>query len=349
MKNIQVFLICIVLSACKTTFDGQSKLASEVIKGPLPAEVYRQWQEHIRAETEGKQIQPDCQPTYFPASDEVPFQGIVVFFHGFTACPQQYFSIGSQLADHGFEVFLPLMPGQGREPRDGPGGNDDNYYDLPGGKDKDRYQNFVDRMNAMARAATGTKVIAGLSGGGSLATGAAIHGKDIWDRILVYAPYYKNPGMSGVASAALDVLWPSFKNDWGPECRENRRQLGGRAGLCALSIDAVRAMTDYGIYASSRAGEIEIPMQIAGVEHDPTADNGEINRVFQKLKNANLCFYVKGVPHSIINPKSDAPKLDPFWVPAMEEDSIAFITKGEWFKTDGSSIEYSQPRCRASL
>lgn len=192
----------------------------------LSGDVLRVWNEHIEGETNGKQIQPDCVPRYYQAHSDTEFAGTVVFFHGFTACPQQYFSISEQLAAKGFDVFLPLMPGQGREPFDGPKGEDDNFHDLPGGKDYHRYEDFVDKMNELGSFIEGPKVITGLSGGAALATGAAIEGKGIWDRVLLYAPYYKNPGISGYGSAVLDVFIPSFVNDWGPQCRKIERWTG---------------------------------------------------------------------------------------------------------------------------
>ena len=120
-----------------------------------------------------------------------------------------------------------------------------------------------------------------------------------------------------------------------------------------FSIGAVRAMTNYGVNASAAASSIRIPVQIVGVEADPTADNGRIREVFDSLTQAkSLCLYPKGVPHSIINPRSDAPKLDPYWVDAMAYDSIQFLTEGKWFEHSGakaSSADYLLPICRTEL
>ncbi len=350
MKRLgMVYVVLTLLVGCKTVNKMDSAVLSTDAAPASSAELMRIWNEHIQEETAGKKLQADCWPKHFAASKDVAFQGTMVVFHGFTACPQQFFSIGEQLAAKGFEVFIPLLPGQGREPLDGFQGEKDNFYDLPGGADQGRYQKFVDKMNQLGRAARGTRIIAGLSGGGALAAGAAVHGKDIWNRAILYAPYLKNPGISGAGSAVLDVFMPNYVNDWGPNCRATRRLPNGRNGLCALKIDAVRAMTDYGLTISPRFNEITIPTQIVGVEADPTADNGAINRAFQQLKNARICFYIKGVPHSIINPRSDAPELDPFWVPALDLDSLAFMSTGEWFKTDGVSVEYGRPLCRTKL
>jgi alpha-beta hydrolase superfamily lysophospholipase len=39
--------------------------------------------------------------------------GVVVLFHGFSACPQQYDVLGPLIAAEGFDVLLPLTPGHG--------------------------------------------------------------------------------------------------------------------------------------------------------------------------------------------------------------------------------------------
>ncbi len=345
---------------CKTT---GSKLQSTEGMTPTAAQL---WQKHVDLETGGKKIQPDCMPRFYPASPAVERRGMVMFFHGFTACPQQYFAISEMLADKGYDVYLPLMPGQGREPLDGPKGEKDNHGDLPstdrdknnppneyqdGDDENDRLQFFVKSMNEIAAATPGERIIVGLSGGGGLATGAAAAAPGLWARALLYAPYYKNPGASGVLSAFLDQVMPGFVNDWGPECKENRRSEVGRAGLCMLTIGAVRAMTNYGVNAAKRISQIKIPVQFVGVEADPTADNGAIHRAYEAIADrAQMCLYPKGVPHSIINPKSDAPKIkDPYWVPEMQEDSIAFIAEGKWFPvTDrrASEADYNLPICR---
>ncbi len=343
-RRTLLWLFCLPLLSCRTA-QLQSQLSEVRSPNGLSAEANALWEQHVQDETAGKKIQPACMPRFYPANPDVPRRGMLMFFHGFTACPQQYFAISERLSAQGFDIFLPLMPGQGREPFDGPQGVKDNFYDLPTGKDFPRYQKFVDSMNTLASKVPGPRVISGLSGGAALATGAAIYGQGIWDRILVYSPYYKNPGIQGPASAVLDVFVPGFVNDWGPDCRVNRKRQGGRQGLCALKVDSIRAMTDYGLQVVRRMAEIKIPMQFAAVEADPTADDGEIYRAKQKVANSHLCFYPKGVPHSLISPATDTPEIAPYWVPSMQDDSITFITDGTWFREDGVSVEYKQPRC----
>jgi len=107
-------------------------------------------------------------------------------------------------------------------------------------------------------------------------------------------------------------------------------------------------MTDYGVWAAQHISSIDVPLQFVGVDFDPTADNQTIVGAFRAAQDATICFYYRGVPHSIINPKDDAPDLDPRWVPAMQADSLRFIETGAPFGTEGMSGEtaYNVQACR---
>ncbi|MCX6131641.1 MAG: hypothetical protein NTX25_21590, partial [Proteobacteria bacterium] len=145
--------------SCKTGVFNSSKIKSNE---HYPAETMRQpkavfdiWERHIQEETSGKQIQVDCMPTHFGPKEGVSSRGIVVLYHGFTACPQQYFLVAAKLAELGFDVFLPLMPGQGRMPLadlEWNGQGKDNYFDLPTGEDTSRLEHLAMQMNDMAKA-----------------------------------------------------------------------------------------------------------------------------------------------------------------------------------------------------
>ncbi|MBC7533694.1 MAG: alpha/beta hydrolase [Oligoflexus sp.] len=356
----QLMLIGSVLFGCKT---GNSNLSSTDPLSSSGKTAKELWAEHVKFETDGQKIQAACIPRFSPASTKVKRRGMVMFMHGFTACPQQYLAMAPLLNAKGYDVYLPLNPGHGREPFDGPRGKKDNHQTLPSTEHKNEYKRdkdenirqrfFVDSMNAIARAETGEKILAGLSGGASYATTAVQADPDLWNRLLLYAPYYKNPGLSAVGSAVIDQIMPGFVDDWGDECRANRFPGGGRGGLCALTIGAVRAMVNFGVNAAQRIATIKIPVQFVGVEADPTADNGAIHKAYLQIADhARMCLYPKGVPHSLLNPKADAPKLDPYWVPAIEADSVAYLTEGKWFTASdqvASKNDYNLPICRTKL
>jgi pimeloyl-ACP methyl ester carboxylesterase len=361
----------VLLFSCKTTHSSFLSSSVNAVDRIENEEVRRLWLLHIEKETKlrntsGLALQPDCQPRYYPAHPEVPRKGMVMYFHGFTACPQQYYEISEILALKGYDVFLPLMPGQGRAPT----GNADYVKDLPSKTTLSKptqhrlYVEFVNDMNAIAKASTGEKVLTGLSGGAGLATGAVVAGQsaegNLWTRLLLYSPYYRIPGILEKVTEFLGLTNPGTKvlNDWGEGCRANRLRSGGRNGYCQVPDGAAVAMVQYGEDVAKELKNVTIPIQIVGVEKDKTADNTTIRKTFETLKNARFCFYPLGVPHSIVNPTRDLlpdtpefatirerslPSGPPYeWVDAMNKDSVAFLTEGKWFPSSGvSEVESS--------
>lgn len=371
MKNLCLVALCLGFWGCKTT---QSNLSGAEDQSAAIQRIENQtvrdlWTAHIRYETKernssGKEIRPDCMPRFYPHNESAPRKGMVMFFHGFTACPQQYFDIAEMLSAEGFDVFLPLMPGQGRLET----GKEDYLADLPSKYTQERYQGnplqhplyveFITRMNEIAATSTGVKALAGLSGGGGLATGAAIASQsatgNVWSRVLLYAPYYSNPGTTKALADVVGFFNPGVKTDWGDGCRRNRARVNGRAGYCSINVGATQAMVQYGEGATQEISKLQIPVQFVVTEKDPTADNSAIYRAFIQVKNAQICTYPLRVPHSLINPnkdlipdteefssirEKDVPSGPPYeWVDALNVDSVNFLTSGEWFPSSGESL-----------
>ena len=381
LKMRLIFLI-LFMTSCKST-SSSLKLA-DLKRGFENEKVEALWNEHIVKETQtnntapNKALQDECFPKFFPSKSE-DRKGMVMLLHGFTACPQQFYDIANMLSTAGFDVFVPLLPGQGRKPS----GDKDYLDDLPGqttgfqARQHEDYISFVSDMNGIAEASTGLKVIAGLSGGGGLATGAVVTGqkaeRNIWDRALLYAPYYLNPGVVGAATdilAAIPYLGGT-KSDWGDACRVNRsvEKAGGRDGYCSVTAQASQAMVQYGYVAAQSIDKVKIPMQFVGVEHDPTADNQQIWKAFKAIKDATgkaaFCLYPKGVPHSIINPAQDLiPDLEEYqdlrgkdtpsgppyeWVAPMQKHSVDFIERGTWFPTNNKKSKLEERYFAADL
>ena len=349
MRKRCVGLMILALGSCKTTGSMHAGLSAEEgggVPSHLPAPVHKLWDDYVARETGGASIQPDCMPRIIEADEKATPRGTVMFFHGFTACPQQYFDIGQKLSQMGFDVFLPLLPGEGRTFKANPGPGE-YYRALPAEEEGLRLADFVSYMNEIIEGTMRPHVLTGLSGGADFAVGAVVTGGS-WDRLLLYAPYFSNPPVSGALSSMIATFKPDYVNDWGDECRANSNRPGGRAGVCALEVTAIRAMTNYGSAIAKDAYRIEIPVQFVGVEHDPTAYDLVTIRTQQTVKHSQLCLYPKGVPHSMINPKADAPNLDPYWVPALQQDSINFIADGTFFPTDPTP-GWNYAVCRTKL
>lgn len=148
----------------------------------------------------------------------------------------------------------------------------------------------------------------------------------------------------------LNALAPETKIKWPQRCFQSRRN-GGRPGLCAVSAGSAQAMVDFGLRVAEQADNFAMPVQIAGVEADQTADNSITHDVYQNLPGVkSACLYKKGVPHYLLNPRGEDPKQDPFWEKALHEDSVEFLSRGQWFgHTRGgsaSAADFNLPICR---
>ena len=60
-----------------------------------------------------EKFQKQCVPTrYLPPSD-MPIKGLVINYHGYTACPDSMKPFSKQLSEQGYVVITPLLPGHG--------------------------------------------------------------------------------------------------------------------------------------------------------------------------------------------------------------------------------------------
>lgn len=350
--NWALSIALLPLVGCNTTkrsSDVASKQIEPAPEAKQPPILMEIWQKHVDEETKGKAIQPDCKPTHFAPPEGVAAKGVVVFYHGFTACPQQFFVVGQQLAELGFDVFLPLMPGQGRMPlakKDKKGFALDDLDDLPTGKDLSKLDLLTNRMNEIADNAIGVKVVGGLSGGGGLATATAIRGKKLWDRALVMAPFYKFTKVSGMASAVADRIVPDFTFDYDEECKNGRGKPGLRHGFCSVTVDAMRTMLDFGHAYRKRISEMTMQTMFVLAEKDPTILNSEVIEAQEEVKNSALCLMYEGVPHSMLS-RVENLKLDHAWNESLERGIVDFVAKGQFFPTEGKSkSEDGKPLCK---
>ncbi|HZG38966.1 MAG TPA: alpha/beta fold hydrolase [Nodosilinea sp.] len=113
-----------------------------------------------------------------------PTDRVCLFFHGFTAGPYQMDPIGQHFYRAGYNVVAPLLPGHGRA---GTWGKD-NPPPLP--IDPEVYQAFGIQWLNLASRLGDRVVVAGLSGGGTLASWLALEKAARVDRAILCAPYW---------------------------------------------------------------------------------------------------------------------------------------------------------------
>ena len=168
------------------------------------------WEQYL-ASVPMDSLQEDCKPRLLPPLTAVPYRGVAVLYHGYTACPQQFFELARLLNERGFAVVLPLLPGHGRMWVDTAKGRVDQTQLLPTGLmgDSHNYQDYMTQvraLNAVAAEFSGEHVVGGLSVGGAMAAAAAVDRPKLWQRQLIISPFFE------IRIEAIRMLFGAISN-----------------------------------------------------------------------------------------------------------------------------------------
>ncbi len=345
-------LSLIALAACLPTLTACSappgedagEGANEISGNQMSAAASARWNAYVARVTQGVTLQSGCRPTRVSPVKGASYKGTIVLFHGFTACPQQFFEVAKPLSAAGFEVLMPLLPGEGRVTVARNGKMHDDLSDMPTPATRTRYLDLADEMTEIARMAGGTKVVGGLSVGGMVATAALERGAGVWARGEVFAPFFGAPGLQGWITQGVAPLLPSYVQAWEGCDAARQNPNHARSGYCEFQLQHLEAAIQLGKEVVSGAGAIAVPVQLAGVEADRAADDGLMHDVVDRAANMNACFYPKGTPHAFVA-RFDHPELDMKWIPLLNQQITAYATRGAPFATEGTSSEYGFPRC----
>ncbi|HEY9839803.1 MAG TPA: alpha/beta fold hydrolase [Candidatus Obscuribacterales bacterium] len=336
-----------------SALDAQSFSPSPIVLPTVPAEgifealspaAEKIWKQHIDALV-GQPIQQPCQP--FRVAAHGIRQGSAVLFHGFTACPQQYWEIAGLLADKGFDVFVPLLPGHGRNyaTKAGKAGAlkvMDDFSTLPGDAGYAKYKQLAAAMTGIIKDRPGSKLVAGLSLGGVVAASAMIQAPDIYDRALLMTPLFDVVEEKRPYLPSANAVLPSHLVEWGPNCELERK--GGRGGYCMFQIRHIRAAQRLGEEALANIGKVTARVQVLGVEGDHAANNAALAKAAHKLRQGSACLYQPGVRHSMLS-RYDAPDDRKFWLESMQAQILRFAETGRYFDATKPAHEFGLQRC----
>ena len=194
MRNLFLGLLIISsLYSCRWLSSSNTK-AIEVV-GPIPSSekaalIWKKYHDSIPLNKYLKEgIQEQCRPRVFPSKTKKT-KGVMILFHGYTACPQQYFEWAERLSANSWEVVIPLHPGHGYTKVDG----QDNMKYLPDTENfKEAYGGFVRQMNQLIEAYPKDmlKATAGLSLGGAMATYALSKAPNLYDEAVIMTPAFE--------------------------------------------------------------------------------------------------------------------------------------------------------------
>ncbi len=112
-----------------------------------------------------------------------PTRNVCLFFHGFTATPEQFIPLGEACFDAGCNVLIPLQPGHGIA------GDWDRKNPPPLPENRQIYQDFGLHWLEVAKQLGERAILGGLSTGSTLAAWLALDRPQEIYRTLAFAPY----------------------------------------------------------------------------------------------------------------------------------------------------------------
>ncbi len=312
----------------------------------LPPDTQARWDAYVQSLPLDR-LQEGCAPKQFRPQQKS--RGLVVIYHGFTGCPNQFINVAEELQDLGYHVLLPLLPGNGRiaksidqatiqkleaerkKPiaqivREGgaPQVVFDNFDDIP--NETESYVQYALTMTKIAESFPGPRIIVGLSLGGGLAVKTLITGAErkpkgspnVWERGLLITPFFKAPSILGNtvkvvpnASAGIDV-------GFGAGCEARQVDIGYRKsnGICDFEIENIKALQSLGaqVGVQKEMSKIKVPVAVIGVANDKTSDNTAIINAFSFTDPAKtrVCFYPDEVNHATIIEADFAPLAESY-------------------------------------
>ncbi len=229
---------------------------------------------------------------------------VILFFHGFTSCPEQYRELGEQLHDLGFTVYIPRLPHHGHADRDR-----DALLDATAEELAALATHSVDIAQGLGERV----VVSGLSGGGTITAWIAQEHAGV-DRAIAVAPFLgigfiPAPLNRVVARVADDV--PNIDMWWDPRTKEQNPQTAAYA-YPGYPLHALAEYLRLG-YATQDAARRVKPavdsIQVINNANDSSVNNAVTNQLVKAWRGHGEAFLSTyefekslGLPHDLITP-----------------------------------------------
>ena len=255
-----------------------------------------------QAEQESGIINPVCESTLMTHGERT--DNVIVFYHGFTSCPEQFRELGLQFFDDGYNVYIPRMPHHGHADRD---------RDALLNTTAEELAAFATETVDVAQGLGDRVVVGGLSGGGTVAAWVAQEHEEV-DRVVAVAPFLgigfiPTPLNRMVARVVDDI--PNIDMWWDPAAKENSPNTAPYA-YAGYPLHALAEYLRLGFATQDEARRNKPAVDsilVINNAHDNSVNNGITNQLVAAWKvhgEKSLRTYefedVLGLPHDLITP-----------------------------------------------
>ena len=165
-----------------------------------------------RAEDEASGvINSVCLPTIMTHGEKT--EKVIIFYHGFTSCPEQFRELGETFYEQGYNVYIPRLPYHGHTDQMSEALLDTTAEELAA---------FATETVDIGRGLGDDLIVAGLSGGGTLTTWIAQEHEDV-EKVVMIAPFlgigFIPTALNRPVARLIDEI-PNIWMWWDPKAKE---------------------------------------------------------------------------------------------------------------------------------
>lgn len=275
---------------------------------PLIAQQVAHDQQKVRAGL----LHSDCAAAFYPAKQDVPWRGVVLLLHGFTAGPWQFRDLCHALSARGLHCYTARLPGHGATERTA-----FSSRELPKSNEVKRYSQCADlALEAAQQLASARQLplmVVGFSAGGALAADLLLRAPQAFARAVLIAPLLRPLGLSRrmfframrhipLAGRLIDRLPFAWK---APAPRPDGWL---RPGHSQFHFGNVSALLAYAHTVEAQKRSWRVPTQFILTANDDKIDPYTCRAFAQKLPVPHPVYWFGPeceVPHAMISPQEN--------------------------------------------
>lgn len=254
------------------------------------------------AEEAGGEINPVCLSNVLTHGEKT--EKVIIFYHGFTSCPEQFRELAQQFFDLGYNVYVPLMPHHGRADQLSEALLDTSAEELAAfaGESIDVAQGLGDQV-----------IVGGLSGGGTIAAWVAQMHDEV-DRAVLVAPFlgigFIPAALNRPFARIIDVI-PNIWMWWDPATKADNPN----TAFYSYPRYPLHALAEYlrlgfaAQYSARQNPPGTSSIVVITNANDSSVNNGVIEQfatLWQQYSDESVTAYqfekALGLPHDIITP-----------------------------------------------